>query len=219
MAHEAAGHEYAPRSICRILSAQVSCSSPASLPPVARRGWATIVSKIPNTTKVLANLTGWQKRVWLDGGRDIAAGQFSTRFSREANVFDEFDDLRAREWLVIDEHAERLGEPRKAGGRYDAVQASRSGMSVGVTRADQGVEREARPLVCVPILRAQSVERSGARTDFPTSAASEVSLCAHAVRLGCPETQFQSLSERRRFLASCEGRHLLTASVPPRKSG
>ena len=92
----------------------------------------------PEYTKVLANLTGWQKRAWFDGDWDIAAGQFFTTFRREAHVIDEFDDTRAREWFcaldygfthytvallgctdgdgnvfVVDEHAERLWLPQR----------------------------------------------------------------------------------------------------------
>ena len=92
----------------------------------------------PEYTKVLANLTGWQKRAWFDGDWDIAAGQFFTTFRREAHVIDEFDDTRAREWFcaldygfthytvvllgctdgdgnifIVDEHAERLWLPQR----------------------------------------------------------------------------------------------------------
>lgn len=92
----------------------------------------------PEYTKVLANLSGWQKRAWFDGDWDIAAGQFFTTFRREAHVIDDFDDTRAREWFcaldygfthytvallgctdgdgnvfVVDEHAERLWLPQR----------------------------------------------------------------------------------------------------------
>jgi phage terminase large subunit len=92
----------------------------------------------PEYTKVLQNLTGWQKRAWFEGDWDIAAGQFFTTFRREAHVIDEFDDTRAREWFaaldygfthytvvllgctdtdgnihVVDEHAERLWLPER----------------------------------------------------------------------------------------------------------
>ncbi len=83
-------------------------------------------------------MTGWQRRAWLDGDWDIAAGQYFTTFRREAHVIDEFDDTRAREWFcafdygwthfsvcllgctdgdgnvfVVDEHAERLWLPQR----------------------------------------------------------------------------------------------------------
>ncbi|MFN7139279.1 MAG: hypothetical protein ACK4UN_08070 [Limisphaerales bacterium] len=92
----------------------------------------------PEYTKVLANLTGWQKRAWFDGDWDIAAGQFFTTFRRDVHVVEDFDDLRAREWFaaldygfthytvcllgctdgdgnmfVVDEHAERLWLPQR----------------------------------------------------------------------------------------------------------
>jgi hypothetical protein len=92
----------------------------------------------PEYTKVLEGLTGWQKRAWLDGDWDIAAGQFFTTFRREVHVISEFDDKRAVEWFaamdygfthytvvllgcrdcdgnvfIVDEHAERLWLPQR----------------------------------------------------------------------------------------------------------
>src|SRR5688572_20721537 len=92
----------------------------------------------PEYTKVLQNLTGWQKRAWFDGDWDIAAGQFFTTFRREVHIIDEFDDTRAVEWFaaldygfthytvvllgctdgdgnlfIVDEHAERLWLPQR----------------------------------------------------------------------------------------------------------
>lgn len=92
----------------------------------------------PEYRKVLESLTGWQKRAWLDGDWDIAAGQFFTTFRREVHVVEDFDDLRAREWFcamdygfahytvvllgctdgdgntfIVDEHAERLWLPQR----------------------------------------------------------------------------------------------------------
>jgi phage terminase large subunit len=102
----------------------------------------------PEYTKILANLTGWQKRAWFDGNWDIAAGQFFTTFRREVHVIDEFDDLRAREWFaamdygfthytavylgctdgdgnlfVVDEHAERLWLPQRHAAAVKAMLA------------------------------------------------------------------------------------------------
>ncbi len=54
----------------------------------------------PEYQKVLENLTGWQRRAWLDGDWDIAAGQFFTTFRRNVHVISDFDDTRAREWFV-----------------------------------------------------------------------------------------------------------------------
>ena len=42
----------------------------------------------PEYRKVLENLSGWQKRAWLDGSWDIAAGQFFTTLRREVHVVD-----------------------------------------------------------------------------------------------------------------------------------
>jgi len=92
----------------------------------------------PEYRKVLENLTGWQKRAWLDGSWDIAAGQYFTTLRREVHVVEDFDETRAREWFlaldygfahytvallgctdgdgnifVVDEHAERLWLPQR----------------------------------------------------------------------------------------------------------
>jgi hypothetical protein len=92
----------------------------------------------PEYRKVLEGLSGWQKRAWLDGNWDIAAGQFFTTFRREVHVVADFDETRAREWFaaldygfthytvillgctdgdgnlfVVDEHAERLWLPQR----------------------------------------------------------------------------------------------------------
>jgi len=92
----------------------------------------------PEYRKVLEGLTGWQKRAWLDGSWDIAAGQFFTTFRREVHVLPDFDDTRAVEWFaaldygfahytvcllgcrdgdgntfIVDEHAERLWLPQR----------------------------------------------------------------------------------------------------------
>ncbi len=92
----------------------------------------------PEYQKILEGLTGWQKRAWLNGDWDIAAGQFFTTFRRDVHVVEDFDDTRAVEWFVafdygfahytvcllgcrdgdgnifiVDEHAERLWLPQR----------------------------------------------------------------------------------------------------------
>jgi phage terminase large subunit len=92
----------------------------------------------PEYRKILEGLTGWQKRAWLDGDWDIAAGQFFTTFRRDVHVDKDFDDTRAVEWFaaldygfahytvcllgcrdgdgntfIVDEHAERLWLPQR----------------------------------------------------------------------------------------------------------
>ena len=92
----------------------------------------------PEYRKVLEALGGWQKRAWLDGDWDIAAGQYFTTLRREVHVIEEFDDTRAREWFaaldygyahytvvllgcrdgdgntfIVDEHAARLWLPQR----------------------------------------------------------------------------------------------------------
>jgi hypothetical protein len=92
----------------------------------------------PDYVRVLEGLTGWQKRAWLDGDWDIAAGQYFTTFRRDVHVIEDFDDMRAVEWFaaldygfahytvallgcrdgdgntfIVDEHAERLWLPQR----------------------------------------------------------------------------------------------------------
>jgi hypothetical protein len=45
----------------------------------------------PEYQRVLEGLTGWQRRAWLDGDWDLAAGQFFTTFRRDVHVVADFD--------------------------------------------------------------------------------------------------------------------------------
>ena len=61
----------------------------------------------PEYRKVLESLSGWQKRAWLDGSWDIAAGQYFTSFRRDVHVVVDsgsegpiFDETRAVEWFA-----------------------------------------------------------------------------------------------------------------------
>jgi len=92
----------------------------------------------PEYRKVLESLHGWQRKAWLDGDWDLAAGQYFTSFRREAHIIPDFDETRAREWFaaldygfahytvvllgctdgdgnlfVVDEHAERMWLPQR----------------------------------------------------------------------------------------------------------
>ncbi|MCX6902382.1 MAG: hypothetical protein NTW03_02645 [Verrucomicrobia bacterium] len=49
---------------------------------------------------VLNGLSGWQKRAWLYGDWDIAAGQFFTTFRRDVHVINDFDETRGVEWFA-----------------------------------------------------------------------------------------------------------------------
>jgi phage terminase large subunit len=102
----------------------------------------------PEYRKVLEGLGGWQKRAWLNGDWDIAAGQFFTTFRRDAHVIDDFDDTRGVEWFaaldygfahytvallgcrdgdgnifIVDEHAERLWLPQRHAAAIKAMVA------------------------------------------------------------------------------------------------
>jgi hypothetical protein len=123
----------------------------------------------PEYQRVLEKLTGWQKRAWLDGDWDIAAGQFFTTFRRDVHVISSFDETRAREWFaaldygfthytvvylgctdgdgnlfVLDEHAERLWLPqRHVPGIVAMLGRHRINAERGLRRAEQV---ETRPL-------------------------------------------------------------------------
>ena len=102
----------------------------------------------PEYRRILEGLTGWQKRAWLDGDWDIAAGQYFTQFRREVHVVEDFDDSRAVEWFcafdyghvhytvcllgcrdgdgntfIVDEHAERLWLPQRHAAAIKAMLA------------------------------------------------------------------------------------------------
>lgn len=102
----------------------------------------------PEYVRVLEGLSGWQKRAWLEGDWDIAAGQFFTTFRRDVHVLEDFDDTRATEWFaaldygfahytvcllgcrdgdgntfVVDEHAERMWLPQRHAAAIKAMLA------------------------------------------------------------------------------------------------
>lgn len=114
----------------------------------------------PEYRKILEGLTGWQKRAWLDGDWDIAAGQFFTQFRRDVHVVEDFDDKRAVEWFlaldygfahytvallgcrdgdgntfVVDEHAERLWLPQR---HATAIKAMLARHIIGDRRLELG---------------------------------------------------------------------------------
>lgn len=53
----------------------------------------------PEYIKILESLTGWQRRAWLEGDWDIAAGQFFTTWRENVHVIDKWDDRLAMEWF------------------------------------------------------------------------------------------------------------------------
>ena len=114
----------------------------------------------PEYIRVLQGLSGWQRRAWLDGDWDIAAGQFFTTLRREVHVVTDFDDTRAREWFcamdygfahytvvllgctdsdgnlfVVDEHAERLWLPQR---HAPAIKAMLARHKVGDRKLELG---------------------------------------------------------------------------------
>ena len=112
----------------------------------------------PEYRRVLEGLAGWQRRAWLDGDWDIAAGQFFTLFRRDVHVVPEFDVTRAVEWFaaldygfthftvcllcckdgdgntfIVDEHAERLWLPQRHANAIVAM-LTRHGLTVASLR-------------------------------------------------------------------------------------
>jgi hypothetical protein len=129
----------------------------------------------PEYIRVLENLTGWQKRAWLDGDWDIAAGQYFTTLRREVHVVEDFDETRAVEWFaaldyghvhytvcllgcrdgdgntfVVDEHAERLWLPQR---HAAAIKAMLARHVVPVNRGLRGDSKETRPLALSDLKR------------------------------------------------------------------
>ncbi len=114
----------------------------------------------PEYRKVLESLNGWQRRAWLDGDWDLAAGQYFTSFRREVHIIPDFDETRAREWFaaldygfahytvvllgctdgdgnlfVVDEHAERMWLPQR---HAEAIRAMLSRHSISGRRLEIG---------------------------------------------------------------------------------
>lgn len=62
----------------------------------------------PEYIKILQSLPpGWQRRAWLDGDWDIAAGQFFTNWREDKHVIDYFDDRRAISWCMAMDYGYR----------------------------------------------------------------------------------------------------------------
>ena len=116
--------------------------------------------------KKLESHSGWQRRAWLDGSWDIAAGQFFSTFRREAHVISKFDERCATEWFaamdygfshytvvllackdgdgntfVVDEHAERSWIAQQ---NANAIHAMMKRHNISLSSA----EREAAQAAC-----------------------------------------------------------------------
>jgi phage terminase large subunit len=129
----------------------------------------------PEYIRVLENLTGWQKRAWLDGDWDIAAGQYFTTLRREVHVVEDFDETRAVEWFaaldyghvhytvcllgcrdgdgntfVVDEHAERLWLAQR---HAAAIKSMLARHVVPVNRGLRSESKETRPLALSDLKR------------------------------------------------------------------
>ena len=115
--------------------------------------------------KILEGLSGWQKKAWLEGDWDLAAGQFFTTFRRGVHVVDQFDDTRAKEWLaaldygfahytvcllaardgdgnlfIVDEHAQRQWLPSRHAAAIHAMLARHGVRADGLKRFAAGTD-------------------------------------------------------------------------------
>lgn len=144
----------------------------------------------PEYRKVLEALGGWQKRAWLDGDWDIAAGQFFSTFRREVHVIDDFDDTRAREWFaaldygfahytvcllgckdgdgntfIVDEHAARLWLPQRHAEAIKAMIARHKMNGVVAMRGQQRLSMRSKAEVETRPLRLSDLQRFSAGAD------------------------------------------------------
>jgi phage terminase large subunit len=135
----------------------------------------------PDYVRVLQGLSGWQKRAWLDGEWDIAAGQFFSTFRRDVHVVDQFDDKRGVEWLavldygfthytvvllgcldsdgnlfVVDEHAERKWLPDRHAAAIKARLARHGIKSEGRNPKAEGSQELRRFVAGADVLSKQS---------------------------------------------------------------
>lgn len=163
----------------------------------------------PEYLRVLQGLSGWQKRAWLDGDWDIAAGQYFTMLRREVHVVDDFDDTRAREWFaaldygfahytvvllgctdgdgnlfVVDEHAERLWLPQR---HAAAIKAMLARHRVPVESRSLRVEKpETRPLEISDLKRFVAGADVFSRQSDGTTIAAQYA--KHGITLRCANT-------------------------------
>ncbi len=158
----------------------------------------------PEYVRVLQGLSGWQKRAWLDGDWDIAAGQYFTTLRREVHVVEDFDDTRAREWFValdygfahytvallgctdgdgdlfvVDEHAERLWLPQRHAAAIKAMLARH--------RVPRGpMTKETRPLEMGDLSRFVAGADVFSRQSDGTTIAAQYA--KHGITLRCANT-------------------------------
>ena len=163
----------------------------------------------PEYLRVLQNLTGWQKRAWLDGDWDIAAGQYFTTLRREVHVVTDFDDTRAREWFValdygfahytvallgctdgdgnifvVDEHAERLWLPERHATAIKAMLARHRVVNSKWPIANR--QAETRPLALSDLKRIVAGADVFSRQSDGTTIAAQYA--KHGISLHCANT-------------------------------
>lgn len=166
----------------------------------------------PEYRKVLEGLTGWQKRAWLDGDWDIAAGQYFTTFRRDVHVIEDFDDTRAVEWFcamdygfahytvcllgcrdgdgntfIVDEHAERMWLPQRHASAIKAMLARRVvPVDGGLVRVDRGDKPRTRPLELADLKRFVAGADVFSRQSDGTTIAAQYA--KHGINLRCANT-------------------------------
>jgi phage terminase large subunit len=165
----------------------------------------------PEYRRVLENLSGWQKRAWLEGDWDLAAGQFFTGFRREAHVVTDFDSTRAREWFaaldygfahytvvllackdgdgntfVVDEHAERMWLPQRHAEAIREMVGRQRVLAPGSLMRGQGEARKTRPLELGDLQRFVAGADVFSRQSDGTTIAAQYAKCG--IKLRCANT-------------------------------
>ena len=163
----------------------------------------------PEYRGILESLPGWQRRAWLLGDWDIAAGQYFTTFRREVHVIEDFDDTRAREWFaaldygfthhtvcllgctdgdgslfIVDEHAEQKWLPDR---HAAAIRAMLARHQVGVGFGQRGLPRLTMRSVEEPRFRPlalSDLRRFVAGTDVFSRQSDGSTVAAQYARLG-----------------------------------
>ena len=157
---------------------------------------------------VLERLQGWQRRAWLDGDWDIAAGQYFSNWRRDVHVIDDFDTTRAQEWFaaldygfthytvvllgckdsdgnvfVVDEHAQRLWLPQRHASGVNAMVERHSAVE---SRSSRGDVVKTRPLKMTDLARLVAGADVFSRQSDGSTIAGQYA--QHGIRLKCAST-------------------------------
>ena len=189
----------------------------------------------PEYRKVLESLGGWQKRAWLDGDWDIAAGQYFTTLRRDVHVVDDFDDTRAVEWFaaldygyahytvcllgcrdgdgntfIVDEHAARLWLPQRHAEAIKAMVARHQMNGVFAMRGMPRLSMRSEAEVQTQPLALSDLQRFVAGADVFSRQSDGMTIAQqyekHGITLRCANTdRINGRAEVRQGLGDAEG--------------